>query len=116
MKTTEMVVSFFFAILVAAVVLLLVRMNADDRITHIRIGGAMIVFSVLDKICYVLSLICLVVGVVIGILMIWRTDFSDVGFKLIGTVGLLFVLSVGTLFVNKLIRTIGKYTDAKEIS
>ena len=53
MKTTEMVVTFFFAILVAAVVLLLVRMNADDRITHIRIGGAMIVFSVLDKICYI---------------------------------------------------------------
>ena len=70
----------------------------------------MIVFSVLDKFCYVLSLICLVVGVTIGILMIWLTDFSDLGLKLIGTLGLLFVLSVGTLFLNKLIRMIGRYT------
>ncbi|MCZ6876167.1 MAG: hypothetical protein O7G88_21990, partial [bacterium] len=53
--------------------------------------------------------ICLVVGVTIGILMIWLTDFSDLGLKLIGTLGLLFVLSVGTLFLNKLIRMIGRF-------
>ena len=105
-----MVVFFVLAILVAVMVVLFVRMPTDVRITHVRIGGAMIVFSVLDRLCYVLALICLVVGVAIGILMIWFTDFSDLGLKLIGTLGLLFVLSVGTLFLNKLIRTIGRYT------
>lgn len=105
-----MVVFFFLAVLIAAVVLLFVRMSADDRVTHVWIGGVMIVFSVLDKLCYVLALICLVAGVTIGILMIWLTDFSDLGLKLVGTFGLLFVLSVGTLFLNKLLRTIGRYT------
>lgn len=107
-----MLVFFFFALLVAVIVILFVRMQADDRITHIQVGRVMIVFSALDKLCYVLSLICLVVGVVIGILLIWRPDFSEVGLKLVGTIALLFVLSVGVLFLNKLLRTSGRYTDA----
>lgn len=105
-----MVAFFFLAVVIVVMVLLFVRMPTDDRIAHVRIGGVMIVFSVLDKLCYILALICLVVGVTIGILMIWCTAFSDLGLKLIGTLGLLFVLSVGTLFLNKLIRTIGRYT------
>lgn len=108
---TGMVVFIFFAIAVAVIAVFLVRMQADDRVTHIRIGPLMIVFSVLDKLCYMVSLICLVVGVVIGILLIWRTDLSEIGFKLVGTTALLFVLSVGVLFLNKLLRSIGRYTD-----
>lgn len=71
----------------------------------------MIVFSTLDKICYITSLISLVIGVLLGITTIWVKDFSDISFKIIGTVGLLFLLSVGIIFLNKLIKTVGRVSE-----
>jgi len=71
----------------------------------------MIEYSKIDKACYVISLICLILGISVSISLIWFENNSQIAEKIIGTLALIFVLCIGVLILNKLIRSSGRYAD-----
>ena len=71
----------------------------------------MIEYSKIDKACYVISLICLILGISVSISLIWFENISQIATKVIGTLSLIFVLYIGVLILNKLIRSSGRYAD-----
>lgn len=89
--------------------LYLLRLKYDKRVTHIDYGFLMIEFTKLDKACYLITLISLVLGIFIGIAMIWFEEVSNVGMKLVGTLGLIVLLGISVLVINRLIRAAGRY-------
>ncbi len=71
----------------------------------------MIEYSKIDKACYVISLICLILGISVSISLIWFENNSQIAAKVIGTLPLIFVLCIGVLILNKLVRSSGRYAD-----
>lgn len=63
----------------------------------------MIEFSRVDRICYFLATISVIVGVVSGIVLIWGPDVEEFG-RVLGTSGLIFVGAVFVLVLNRLMR------------
>jgi len=55
----------------------------------------------LNKICFTICIVCIVVGIVLGLALIWGSHDSEVMWKGLGTVSVLFAGSVLTLAVSK---------------
>lgn len=104
-------IALIYLIVLFILLLFLVTLKYDKRITHINFGSFMIEFNKIDKSCYLISLISLIAGISIGIYMIWFDDVSKIGFKLMGTLGLLLLLSISVIIFNRLIRVSGRYTE-----
>lgn len=66
--------------------------------------------KVLNKICFTICVVCIVIGVVLGLSMIWGSHDSEVMWKGLGTVGVLFMGSALTLAVSN---TFGKSSRSK---
>jgi hypothetical protein len=54
----------------------------------------------LNKICFTICIVCIVVGVVLGLALIWATQDSEIMWKGLGTVAVLFFGSALTLAVS----------------
>lgn len=93
----------FVFILLGIFVLLLGFAQAGGYPERLEIGPLAIEFSPLDKACYLVAMLSVLVGVVVGIAMIW-TDASDALGKVAGTAGLLFAGSLFVLVLNRLMR------------
>ena len=87
------------------------KIKYDRRIDHIKIGSIMIEYSKLDKVCYSVALVSLVIGVVIGISMIWLENIDEIAAKIVGSLGLIFILCIGVLVLNRLIKSAGQFKD-----
>lgn len=74
----------------------------------LRVGSTMIEFSKMDKVCYLVSLFSVLTGVATGILLLWGPKDSELMWKLFGTAVILFVGSIFTLQLNRLMRGPGK--------
>lgn len=70
----------------------------------LTLGALMIQFTKIDKACYVVSLLSVLTGVTTGILLLWGPNDSEVAWKLLGTSIILFVGSVFTLQLNRLMQ------------
>lgn len=68
------------------------------------LGGVVIEFSKIDKTCYVVSLLSVLIGVATGILLVWGPKGSDLVWKLFGTSIILFLGSILTLQLNRLMQ------------
>ena len=107
-------VSFFvlFGLIILLVPFIIIfKTKHDDRIDHIKIGFIMIEYSKLDKICYSVALVSLFIGIVVGISMIWIEDIHKIATKVVGSFGLIFVLCLGVLILNRLIRASGRFKE-----
>jgi hypothetical protein len=54
----------------------------------------------LNKICFTICIVCIVIGVLLGLSLIWGTHDSKVQWKGLGTAGVLFFGSALTLAVS----------------
>jgi hypothetical protein len=70
----------------------------------VGVGVMVIEFSKIDKICYVVSLLSVLTGVATGVLLVWGPKGSDLVWKLFGTSVILFLGSILTLQLNRLMR------------
>ena len=104
-------IAFFFLIILIIPFLIIINIKYDSRVDHIKIGFIMIEYSRIDKICYSVALVSLFIGIVVGISMIWIEDIHKIATKVIGSFGLIFVLCIGVLVLNRLIRSAGRYTE-----
>lgn len=68
------------------------------------VGSMMIEFSKIDKTCYLVSLVSVLTGVATGILLLWGPKDSELVWRLLGTSIILFVGSIFTLQLNRLMR------------
>lgn len=66
--------------------------------------------KILNKICFTICIVCIVAGVVLGLALIWGTHDSEVMWKGLGTVAVLFMGSALTLAVSS---TFGKSSRSK---
>jgi hypothetical protein len=55
----------------------------------------------LNKICFTICIVCIVIGILLGIIIIWDSQDSEVIWKGFGTVAVLFAGSLLTLTVSK---------------
>ena len=67
----------------------------------------------LNKICFTICIVCIVIGIVLGLVLIWGSPDSEVMWKGLGTVLVLFFgsassLAVSTIFIR---RSASKATD-----
>lgn len=67
----------------------------------------------LNKICFTICIVCIVVGVVLGLVMVWTPGVSEVLWRLMATVGIVFLGASATLTVS---RTYLGPADAKSAS
>ena len=56
---------------------------------------------VLNKICFTISIVSILVSVVIALSMIWTPGINETMWRLLGTVGIVFLGSSATLSVSK---------------
>ena len=70
---------------------------------EISIGGVTVKFSQIDKICYTVAMVSVMIAVLTGTALIWGPD-SKVLNKIVGTSALFFAGSVLTLVLNRLMR------------
>ena len=56
--------------------------------------------KVLNKICFTICIVCIVIGIVLGLALIWGSPDSEVMWKGLGTVLVLFFGSASTLAVS----------------
>lgn len=68
-----------------------------------ELGGIIVRFSAIDRISYLIAIVAIVVGVVAGLASIWLPRGAIFG-RLAASGGLLFVGSLLTLFLNRLMR------------
>jgi len=54
----------------------------------------------LNKICFTICIVCIVIGVLLALSLIWGTHDSEITWKGLGTVGILFCGSALTLAVS----------------
>jgi len=87
------------------------KIKYDSRVDHIKIGFIVIEYSRIDKICYSVALVSLFIGIVVGISMIWIEDIHKIATKVMGSFGLIFVLCLGVLILNRLIRASGRFKE-----
>ena len=106
-------IAFFFLIILIIPFLMIINIKYDSRVDHIKIGFIMIEYSRIDKICYSVALVSLFIGVVVGISMIWIEDIQKIAAKVMGSFGLMFVLCLGVLILNRLIRASGRFKEKK---
>ena len=106
-------IAFFFLIILIIPFLMIINIKYDSRVDHIKIGFIMIEYSRIDKICYSVALGSLFIGVVVGISMIWIEDIQKIAAKVMGSFGLMFVLCLGVLILNRLIRASGRFKREK---
>jgi len=66
--------------------------------------------KILNKICFTVCVVCIVVGIVLGLSLIWGSHDSAVMWKGLGTVGVLFMGSSLTLAVSN---TFGRSSRSK---
>ena len=104
-------IAFFFLIILITPFLMIINIKYDSRVDHIKIGFIMIEYSRIDKICYSVALGSLFIGIVVGISMIWIEDIHKIATKVMGSFGLIFVLSLGVLILNRLIRASGRFKE-----
>lgn len=93
-------------ILVALVIVVLVLANRGSQHPYpgcIWYGLVMIEFSKVDRVCYSLAAVSVVVGVVSGIVLIWGPGADEFG-KVLATAGLVFVGAALVLVLNRLMR------------
>lgn len=90
---------------------MIINIKYDSRVDHIKIGFIMIEYSRIDKICYSVALGSLFIGIVVGISMIWIEDIQKIAAKVMGSFGLMFVLCLGVLILNRLIRASGRFKE-----
>jgi hypothetical protein len=64
----------------------------------------------LNRICFMICIICIVAGIVLGLALIWGSPDSAVMWKGLGTVLILFTGSALTLAVSK---TFGRKSDSR---
>jgi hypothetical protein len=56
--------------------------------------------KILNKICFTICIVCIIVGVVLGLALIWGSHDSEMMWKGLGTVAVLFMGSALTLAVS----------------
>lgn len=106
-------IAFFFLIILIIPFLMIINIKYDSRVDHIKIGFIMIEYSRIDKICYSVALGSSFIGIVVGISMIWIEDIQKIAAKVMGSFGLMFVLCLGVLILNRLIRASGRFKEKK---
>jgi len=57
--------------------------------------------SMLNKVCFTISIVCIVVGMVLGLSLIWVSGSSEVVWKGLATSSVVFLASSATLAVSK---------------
>lgn len=55
---------------------------------------------ILNKLCFTISIICIVAGVVTALWMLWTPGISETAWRLLATVGIVFFGSSATLAVS----------------
>ncbi len=93
------------------------RLGTTDECEYpdsLRVGTVMIEFSKIDKTCYVVSLLSVLTGVATGILLLWGPKDSELAWKLLGTSIILFVGSIFTLQLNRLMRGSRKSSSTEQ--
>lgn len=55
----------------------------------------------LNKICFSICIVCIVIGVMISLVMIWTPGINEVMWRCLGTVGIVFLGAAATLSVSK---------------
>ncbi len=59
--------------------------------------------KIVNRICYTICIICIVAGVVLGLLMIWGNRPDRDNWKYLATILVLFLASSLTISVNRLL-------------
>lgn len=70
---------------------------------HISYGPVMIEFSKVDRVCYFIAAVSVVIGVISGIVLIWGPNAEQFG-RILATAGLMFVGAALVLVLNRLMR------------
>ena len=60
-------------------------------------------WQVLNRVCFTICMICIVVGAALSLTMIWHTFESDVLMKSWSSIGVLFFASAATLVVSRVV-------------
>lgn len=56
---------------------------------------------ILNKVCFTICIVCIVLGVVTGLTMIWLPGENDTRWRLLATTGLVFLGAAATLSVSR---------------
>jgi len=64
--------------------------------------------DLLNRVCYIVSLACIMAGVVLAIVMIWGDLRDEMVWRSMMTVGVLFLASALTLSINRMMARPGK--------
>ncbi len=84
-------------------IVLLWRAEPGDFPAEIEIGGLLVRFTTIDRLSYQLAMIAIVVGVLAGLIGIWLPG-ADIFTRILSSAGLVFLGSVLTLVLNRLMR------------
>jgi len=57
--------------------------------------------SALNKICFTICIVCIIVGVFMSLAMIWTPSINETMWRGLGTVGIVFLGAAATLSVSK---------------
>lgn len=55
----------------------------------------------LNKVCFTVCIVCIIVGVLLGLIMVWTPGVSEVLWRLMATVGIVFLGASATLTVSR---------------
>jgi len=71
----------------------------------------------LNKICFMICIMCIVIGVLLGLVLIWATQDSEIVWKGLGTVAVVFFGSALTLAVSNTFtkKSGSKFSDDNDI-
>jgi len=58
-------------------------------------------FKIVNRICYTIAIICIVVGVIYGLMLIWGDDWRRDAWRGLASLSIVFLASVLTLSVNQ---------------
>jgi len=84
--------------------LTLVRNVDGPYAEKIDYGGLVIPFSVIDRACYAVALLSVIVALILSLLMLWGPKEQEVVGKILSSAGLLFGAALLILVLNRLMR------------
>lgn len=99
-----LVLTFVFLIVMSFLANRLGSIGPDEYPDSVGVGGVVIEFSKIDKTCYLVSLLSVLGGVATGIVIVWGPKESELVWKLLGTSIILFLGSMFTLQLNRLMK------------
>ena len=79
---------------------LISRRVVSDQHSHSK-GPHRMKTQDLNKICFAICIVCIIVGVLLGLTMVWTPGVNEVLWRLMATVGIVFLGASATLTVSR---------------